>query len=80
MKPNLVILIDFPDFNLNIVARAAKKKNIKIFYYISPQVWAWREEESDKSKSWLTKWPLFCPLKLIFTMHTDSRYTMSGIL
>ena len=43
MKPNLIILIDFPDFNLNIVARAAKKKNIKIFYYISPQVWAWRE-------------------------------------
>ena len=33
LKPDLLILIDFPDFNLNIVARAAKKRNIKIFYY-----------------------------------------------
>jgi len=40
-KPDLVILIDFPDFNLKIAA-AAKKLNIPVLYYISPQVWAWR--------------------------------------
>src|SRR5664279_2815071 len=34
IKPELVILIDYPDFNLNFVAPAAKKRNIKIFYYI----------------------------------------------
>lgn len=39
--PKLLILIDFPDFNL-LLARKAKKLNIPIFYYISPQVWAWR--------------------------------------
>lgn len=39
--PDLLILIDFPDFNL-LLARYAKKLNIPIFYYISPQVWAWR--------------------------------------
>lgn len=39
--PSLLILIDFPDFNL-ILARRAKKIGIPIFYYISPQVWAWR--------------------------------------
>jgi lipid-A-disaccharide synthase len=39
--PSLLILIDFPDFNL-ILARRAKKLNIPIFYYVSPQVWAWR--------------------------------------
>ncbi|MCJ7615573.1 MAG: lipid-A-disaccharide synthase [Desulfobacterales bacterium] len=41
LRPDLVILIDFPDFNLKIAA-AAKKLGIPILYYISPQVWAWR--------------------------------------
>jgi len=40
-RPSLLILIDFPDFNL-ILAKRAKKLGIPIFYYISPQVWAWR--------------------------------------
>lgn len=39
--PNLLILIDYPDFNL-LLARKAKKMGIPVFYYISPQVWAWR--------------------------------------
>lgn len=40
-KPNLVILIDLPDFNLRL-ARMAHHKGIPVLYYISPQVWAWR--------------------------------------
>ncbi len=40
-RPALLILIDFPDFNL-LLARKAKQLGIPIFYYISPQVWAWR--------------------------------------
>lgn len=40
--PALLILIDFPDFNL-ILAAKAKKLGIPVFYYISPQVWAWRQ-------------------------------------
>ncbi len=40
-RPRLLILIDFPDFNLRL-ARKAKILGIPIFYYISPQVWAWR--------------------------------------
>ncbi len=42
LKPDLVILIDYPDFNLPL-ARSAKKCGIPVFYYISPQVWAWRK-------------------------------------
>lgn len=66
MKPNLVILIDFPDFNLNIVARAAKKKNIKIFYYISPQVWAWREGRVRQIKKLVDKMAVILPFEVDF--------------
>lgn len=41
-KPDLVILIDYPDFHLPL-ARFAKKENFKVMYYISPQIWAWRK-------------------------------------
>ena len=40
--PDLVILIDYPDFNLPL-ASTARKLGIKVLYYISPQVWAWRK-------------------------------------
>jgi len=40
-RPDLVILIDFPDFNLRL-AKMAQRKGIPILYYIGPQVWAWR--------------------------------------
>ncbi|MFU8818782.1 MAG: lipid-A-disaccharide synthase [Desulfurivibrio sp.] len=41
-RPELLILIDYPDFNL-MLAASAKKLGIPVFYYISPQVWAWRQ-------------------------------------
>jgi lipid-A-disaccharide synthase len=40
-QPHLLILIDYPDFNL-LVARKAKQLGVPVMYYISPQVWAWR--------------------------------------
>lgn len=40
-RPHLLVLIDFPDFNL-MLARTAKRLGIPVLYYISPQVWAWR--------------------------------------
>lgn len=46
-KPALLILIDFPDFNL-MLAGKAKKLGIPVFYYISPQVWAWRSGRANK--------------------------------
>ena len=41
-KPDAVVLIDFPDFNLKL-AKSLKKQGLKIIYYISPQLWAWRK-------------------------------------
>jgi len=40
-KPDLVILVDFPDFNLRL-ARVLHRQGVKILYFISPQLWAWR--------------------------------------
>jgi lipid-A-disaccharide synthase len=41
-RPDVLVLIDFPDFNLRF-ARQAKKAGIPVLYYVSPQVWAWRQ-------------------------------------
>jgi len=41
-KPDVIVLIDYPGFNLRM-ARWAKQQGIRVFYYISPQVWAWKE-------------------------------------
>ena len=49
-KPNVVILVDFPDFNLKL-AKSLKKRGLKIIYYISPQLWAWRKYRVKTIKS-----------------------------
>lgn len=46
-KPSLLVVIDFPDFNL-MLASHAKKLGIPVMYYISPQVWAWRSGRVKK--------------------------------
>lgn len=46
-RPDLLILIDFPDFNLRIAA-VAKKWHIPVLFYISPQIWAWRPARVTK--------------------------------
>jgi len=41
-SPDVLVLIDYPEFNFR-VARVAKRRGIKVLYYVSPQVWAWRK-------------------------------------
>ena len=48
-QPDILILIDYPGFNLR-VAEFAKQYNIKVFYYISPKVWAWKAHRVKKIK------------------------------
>lgn len=47
--PDAVILVDYPGFNLRL-AKEIKRRGIKVIYYISPQVWAWREGRIHKIK------------------------------
>jgi len=58
-KPDVLILIDFPGFNLKI-AEFAKENGIKICYYISPKVWAWNQKRVLKIKKVVDK--MFCIL------------------
>lgn len=50
--PKLIILIDYPGFNLWL-AKTAKKYNIKVLYYISPQIWAWHKSRIKKIKKYV---------------------------
>jgi lipid-A-disaccharide synthase len=48
-QPDVLILIDYPGFNLRI-AEFARKNGFKVHYYISPQIWAWKENRIKKIK------------------------------
>ena len=41
-QPDVLILVDYPGFNLSIAKYIRKKSDIPIFYYISPKIWAWK--------------------------------------
>jgi lipid-A-disaccharide synthase len=60
--PDLLILIDYPDFNL-MLGKAASARGVKIFYYISPQVWAWRRGRIKKIKAIVNKMAVILPFE-----------------
>jgi len=62
-RPDLVILIDYADFNLRL-AKAAKKKGIKVFYYISPKVWAWRGGRIEQIKRLVDRMAVIFPFEV----------------
>ncbi len=62
-KPNLIILIDFPDFNLRL-AKIAHQKGIPVLYYISPQVWAWRRGRVRVIAERVKKMVVFFPFEV----------------
>lgn len=51
-QPDVVILVDFPDFNLKL-AKSLKKKGFRVVYYISPQLWAWRKYRISTIKKYV---------------------------
>jgi lipid-A-disaccharide synthase len=64
-RPSLAILIDFPDFNLKL-AKVANKRGIPVFYYISPQVWAWRRGRVKKIAKLIPKLVAILPFEVSF--------------
>lgn len=64
-KPDLLIVIDYPEFNL-MMAKIAKKAGIKVIYYISPQVWAWKQKRIKKIKKRVDKMLVIFPFEESF--------------
>jgi lipid-A-disaccharide synthase len=64
-KPDLLVLIDYPGFNLRI-AKWAHKQGIKVVYYISPQVWAWKESRVKTIKRDIDKMLCILPFEQEF--------------
>lgn len=61
-KPDVLVLIDYPGFNLRI-AKWAKEQGIKVVYYISPQVWAWKEGRVKMMKQCIDKMLVILPFE-----------------
>lgn len=51
-RPDVAILVDFPDFNLRL-AKSLKKQGLKVVYFISPQLWAWRSYRINAIKKYV---------------------------
>lgn len=68
--PDVLILIDYPGFNLR-VAEFAHKNNIRVVYYISPQIWAWKQSRIKKIKSFVDKMFVILPFEKDFYKKFD---------
>src|ERR1043166_7102270 len=64
-KPNLLVLIDFPDFNMRVAA-IAKRLGIPVLYYITPQVWAWRKRRVKKMARAIDRAAVVFPFEAAF--------------
>ncbi|WP_197744995.1 lipid-A-disaccharide synthase [Candidatus Nitrosacidococcus tergens] len=64
-RPDLLILIDYPEFNLRL-AKTAKQLGIKVLYYISPQIWAWREYRVHQIKKLVDMMAVIFPFEVPF--------------
>ncbi len=64
-RPDVLVLIDYPGFNLRI-AEWARQQGIKVVYYISPQVWAWKEKRVKQIKRDVDKMLVILPFEVDF--------------
>lgn len=64
-QPDVLILIDYPGFNLRM-AKWAKEKGLRVVYYISPQVWAWKENRVKQIKACVDRMLVILPFEKAF--------------
>src|SRR5690242_19693075 len=76
-QPDVLILIDYPGFNLRI-AKWAKQQGLKIIYYISPQVWAWKEGRVKSIRQTVDKMLVILPFEEKFYQKWDYKVEYVG--
>ncbi len=76
-KPDFIILIDFPDFNFR-VAKFAKTNSIPVFYFVSPQIWAWRQSRVKFIKEYINKLFVIFPFEEKFYESFDIKVDFVG--
>ena len=76
-KPDALILVDYPGFNLKI-AKFAKQQGIKVFYYISPKVWAWNKSRVSKIKRYVDELLVIFPFEVVFYQKYGMKVTYVG--
>ncbi|HKY07855.1 MAG TPA: lipid-A-disaccharide synthase, partial [Candidatus Binatia bacterium] len=76
-RPNLLVLIDFPDFNLRL-AKIAKSLKIPVLYYVSPQVWAWRKGRVRQIARWVDHMAVIFPFETTFYERHGVKATFVG--
>src|SRR5262245_13538144 len=76
-RPNLLVLIDFPEFNLRL-ARLAKSLGIPVLYYISPQIWAWRQGRVKQIARCVDHMAVVFPFEAEFYQRHDVKVTFVG--
>ncbi len=69
-RPDVLILVDYPGFNLRL-AEFAKQQGINVFYYISPQIWAWKESRVEKIKRCVDRMFVILPFEKEFYKKFD---------
>ncbi|GAB4539988.1 MAG: lipid-A-disaccharide synthase [Thermodesulfovibrionia bacterium] len=75
--PDIIVLIDYPDFNLAL-AKRAKELGIPVLYYVSPQVWAWRKGRIKKMASLVDRVALILPFEADYYKDRGIRYEFVG--
>lgn len=76
-KPDAVILVDYPGFNLRM-AKFAHDNGLKVFYYISPQVWAWKRRRVKKIKESVDEMLVILPFEEEFYKKYDVKVSYVG--
>lgn len=76
-RPDLLVLVDFPDFNLKL-AEAARKQGIPVLYYISPQVWAWRQGRKRRIAALADRLAVVFPFEVDFYRDTGANVEFVG--
>lgn len=62
-RPDLLILVDYPGFNLRLAKYAKEELNLKILYYISPQIWAWKAKRIHLIKKCVDQMAVILPFE-----------------